>query len=227
MKKLLIAIAIFSIIYLSLVYTHISNTWSPNDLAIIKMWIWLFIIWWIIWWFFQFALKNIIKKIVHMTPEKWKMKFFVMCVLLVSIEEFIAVIMTNNAENFWWEVGKAYITASSNYFEVIFLHSIIVFLPMFYSWVVLLKKYSFSASQALFFFGVSWIIWEIFMNPIALISWFWIFIYWLMIALPVYCLPKRDVKKPWFFAYIQALVLPTLFSLPAVWIALFLQNIFV
>lgn len=226
MYRLLIIIFIYSIIYLSLVYTHISNSWDTNGLAIIKMWIWLSIIWIIIWGSLQYIFRNILKNIINMTSEKWKMKFFTMTIVLVAIEELIAVVMTNNAEEFWWEIWESFITASTNFFEVIFLHSIIVFIPMFYAWIVLLNKYDFSALQVLFFFGISGIIWEIFMNPIALISWFWIFIYWLMIALPAYCLPKRKVKKPWIFAYIQALILPTLFSIPAVWVALLLQNMF-
>jgi hypothetical protein len=35
-----------------------------------------------------------------MTSEKWKMKFFTMTIILVAVEEFIAVVMTNSAEEF-------------------------------------------------------------------------------------------------------------------------------
>lgn len=224
MIKFLILIGVYSIAFLSLVYVDVLNNWDANGLAIMKMSIFLSFLWIIIWGTFQYFFKDIVRKMINMTEKKWKKKFFVLCIILVWIEEAIAVTMTNNVVQFWWEPWKAFITASTNYFEVIFLHSIIVFIPMFYAWILLLKKYDFSTAQVLFFFWISWIIWEIFMNPIALISWFWIFIYGLMIALPVYCLPKRNLRKPWFTWYVWALILPTLFSLPAVWIALILQD---
>lgn len=225
-QRILIVLAVYSFIFLSLVSSHIFSAGNPEEIAIIKMALGLSFIWIVLWGISQYLLKDKIKGMVSIWKQDWERKFMTMCVVLVLIEEAIATTMTNMATTFWGTPGVAFITASSNYLEVILFHSVIVFIPMFYAWKIILKKYDFRAPTVLLLFGLSWVIAEIFINPQAAVAWFWIFIYGCMIALPVYCLPERGAKKPNLFAYLQALILPTLFAMPMALVALGLQSVF-
>ena len=219
-------IAVYSIWFLILSTIHIFNEWDNNWKAIILMALCLVFFWVILFWSLQFFFRKKIKLIANINLNNWKFFFIIFTIILALIEESIAVIMTNMVEYFWWEIWKAFITAHTNYFIVIFFHSIIIFIPMFFAWMYLLSKYDFKSNQVLLLFGITWVIAEITINPIALISWFWIYVYWLMIALPVYCLPERNVKKPKYYHYIYAIILPILFAIPFIPVIIFLNNFF-
>ena len=47
------------------------------------------------------------------------------CILLAMLEEVVTTSMTNCAPLFGVKIGEAYITASSNYFDVILRHSVV------------------------------------------------------------------------------------------------------
>ena len=52
--------------------------------------------------------------------------------------------MTNLAPWFGVKVGEAYITASTYYMDAVALPSVVMFVPMFVGWVVILMRYPFS-----------------------------------------------------------------------------------
>lgn len=54
----------------------------------------------------------------------WKKKFVVFATVLALIEEAITTTMTNLAPLFGVEIGEAYITASTNYVDVVLFHSV-------------------------------------------------------------------------------------------------------
>ena len=51
--------------------------------------------------------------------------------------------MTNCAPFFGVPFGQAYITASANYFDVVLYHSVVIFVPLFIGWAVLLWRWRF------------------------------------------------------------------------------------
>ena len=95
------------------------------------------------------------KAVFQKIPLGLGKKFFIFTVLLAMLEELIATAMTNTAPLFGLSLGQAYITASSNFWQVILHHSVIVFLPAFLAWTFLVKRYNFSANQAFWLFGIT------------------------------------------------------------------------
>ncbi len=74
----------------------------------------------------------------------WRTKFILMATVLALIEEAITTTMTNLAPLFGVKIGQAYITASTNYLDVVGLHSVVMFVPLFVGWAVILSRYAFS-----------------------------------------------------------------------------------
>lgn len=147
----------------------------------------------------------------------WPLKFVVFCTLLALLEEAIATLMTNCAPLFGARVGAAYITASANFFDVVLFHSVVVFVPMFVAWAALLSRLDFSPFQVFTLFGLTGFCAEITQgvaNLPALPQ--WIFVYGLMIYLPVYCLPPREAKPPHWWHFPLAILLPIIAAIPVV-----------
>ena len=112
---------------------------------------------------------------------------------------------------------QTYITASDNYFDVIFLHSVVVFIPMFIGWAILLQKYDFSPNAVLLLFGITGITAEATFRGIQAFTEFglWIFVYGMMVYLPAYTLPlNRGAKQPRWYHYLIAIFIPIVFSIP-------------
>ncbi len=70
----------------------------------------------------------------------WPMTFALASITLALIEEAIATTMTNLAPLWGIAVGRAYITASAYYGEVVLYHSVVVFVPMILTWAWLLQR---------------------------------------------------------------------------------------
>jgi hypothetical protein len=136
---------------------------------------------------------------------------------MALIEEAITTTMTNLAPFFGVPIGAAYITASGNYLDVVFLHSVVVFVPMFIGWAVLLQRYEFSPNAVLLLFGITGITAEASFGGTQAFAEFglWIFVYGLMVYLPAYSLPSnRGAKQPRWYHYVIAIFIPVLFSIP-------------
>jgi hypothetical protein len=63
--------------------------------------------------------------------------------------------MTNLAPLFGVKVGQAYITSSTNYLDVVALHSVVMFVPLFVGWAVTLSCYDFSPFAVFLLFGLT------------------------------------------------------------------------
>ena len=143
----------------------------------------------------------------------WRLKFVLFATVLVLIEEAITTTMTNLAPLFGVKLGEAYITASTNYLDVIAFHSVVVIAPMFVGWAVLLWRYDFSPFAVFLLFGLTGTLAEMSFGPQhALEFGLWIFVYGLMVYLPAYCVPTdRNVRAPRWWHYPLAVLVPFLF----------------
>jgi hypothetical protein len=150
-------------------------------------------------------------------PGSWQVKFVLFCTLLALAEETITTSLTNLAPLFGVPYGKAYITASGNYLDVVCLHSVVVFVPMFVCWAWMLGRWDFRPNAVLLLFGLTGTLAEVsFGGAGALLNvGFWSFIYGLMIYLPGYSLPERKgLRRPGARHYAMAVLLPFLFVAP-------------
>ena len=85
----------------------------------------------------------------------WRLKFVIFATLLALVEEAITVSLTNLAPLFGVPLGAAYITASANYLDVVSLHSVVVFVPMFIAWALLLSRFNFPPNHVFLLFGIN------------------------------------------------------------------------
>ncbi|MHB8521730.1 MAG: hypothetical protein ACYDH9_13355 [Limisphaerales bacterium] len=144
---------------------------------------------------------------------RWQIKFILFATLLALVEEAITTTMTNLAPLFGVKVGEAYITASTNYLDVVALHSVIVFVPMFAGWAWILSRWNFSPFAVFLLFGLTGTVAETSFGPQHLLEFgMWIFVYGLMIYLPSYCVPaERRAAVPGWWEYPLAIFVPFLF----------------
>jgi hypothetical protein len=120
--------------------------------------------------------------------------FVLFATLLALLEEGVTTTLTNLAPVLG--SAQAFITASRNYFEVVVWHSVIVIAHMFMVWSWLLAKIRFSPGSVFLLFGVNGVLAELLIGgPAILMAPFWIFVYGLMIFLPVYSF-STDVANP-------------------------------
>lgn len=172
---------------------------------------------------FREPIRNAVRKI----PLPWQAKFLLFVTFLALLEEVVTTTMTNLAPLFGVGIGEAYITASTNFFDVVFFHSVINFIGPFIVWMVLLKRYDFSPFAAFLVWGITGVLAEVWLSgPQQFTSFgFWIFVYGLMMYLPVFSLPpaaERGARPPRWYHYVILLLLPSLFSPLLGWIPIVL-----
>ncbi len=223
------AIGIYSALVVSLISLLVLASESPShEKAVIKM-VWGLILIWIVlggslMYFFRDPIRDVVQGI-HMP---WQVTFPLFCTVLALLEEAVTVSMTNLAPLFGAEVGQAFITASANYLHTVLFHSVIVFIPMFLVWTVLLHFFDFPPAHVLLLFGLTGSIAEMSISPTNILAGFWFFVYGLMIYLPVYSLPKnRAARKPKWWAYPLAVVAPILSPILLLPIMPLLRNLWI
>ncbi|MBB3210573.1 hypothetical protein FHS27_006420 [Rhodopirellula rubra] len=149
--------------------------------------------------------------------------FFTSVTALALIEEAITTAMTNCAPLFGAEIGEVYITASANYLDVVFYHSVVVFLPQFALLGWLLRKYAISPFAVFVCYGLTGFVNEaLFAGPNPLLLPQWILIYGLLVFLPAHLFSTDKDRKPmrWYF-FPAVVLLPILASVPMVGLLLF------
>jgi hypothetical protein len=158
-----------------------------------------------------------IQRIIEPIKLGWPVKFVLFCTVMALVEEAVTVTMTNMAPVFGVEVGQAYITASANYLDVVCLHSVVVFVPMFICWAVLLRRIDYSPMEVMFLFGLTGTLAEMSFGGLQALAsvGFWMFVYGWMVFLPAYCLPQRaGTHRPRWWQYPLAVLLPFVFVIP-------------
>jgi hypothetical protein len=158
-----------------------------------------------------------VRDVVRAIRIDWRIKFVLFATVLALAEEAVTTAMTNLAPLFGVPVGAAYITASANYFDVVCLHSVVVFVPMFLGWAVLLRYYDFSPNAVFLLFGLTGLTAEMSFSGAQAVTEFglWIFVYGLMVYLPACTIPaERGARKPRWWHYPLAVFFPILFAIP-------------
>ncbi len=189
----------------------------PNARAVIFMATGLAVIWIGVGGVGMWKARERVRAFVQRIPLPEPVKFVMFCTLLALAEEAVTVSMTNLAPVFGVPLGAAYITASANYLDVVLFHSVVVFVPMFIAWGWMLTRWAISPNAAFLIFGFTGYLLEgAFAGSLNLLQLgFWMFVYGLMVYLPVYCFPVREgVKPPKAGHYLLALILPILCAIP-------------
>ena len=189
-------------------------TWSnPRARAVIGMGWGLITLWIGLCGSLMYHFREPIRAAVLRIPLDWKLKFVLFATALALLEEAITTTMTNLAPLFGVKVGEAYITASANYLDVVALHSVVVFIPMFVGWAVILWRYDFSPFAVFLLFGLTGTVAEMSFGWQHILEFgMWIFVYGLMVYLPAYCLPaNRNGRPPPWWLYPLAVFIPMFF----------------
>jgi len=149
-------------------------------------------------------------------PVNWRLRFVGLATALALIEEAIATLMTNAVTLLGDSSGRASITASPNYLEVIALNSVVVFVPMFIAWAALLSWRYFTPFTVFILFGVSGLLAEILSSGAQhlLGSGFWVLVYGLMTYLPACTVPSGVAPQARFWHYPTAVVFPLVCAVP-------------
>lgn len=152
----------------------------------------------------------------------WPLRFVLLCMAMALLEEAVTTALTNAAPLLGATTEAARITSSKNYFEVI-SHSVVVFIPWFVCWAWLLNRYDFRPLEVVLLFGLTGTLAESLTfgwQHLAEIG-MWVFVYGLMVYLPVQTVPvRRNVKPVRWWHWIVAVVLPLVFIFPlAVFVA--------
>jgi hypothetical protein len=136
---------------------------------------------------------------VRAVPGPWQVKFVIFAVVLACLEEVVTVSMTNLAPAFGSRIGEAYITASTNWLDVVLFHSVVVFVPFFIVLAALLTRWDFSPFAVFLGFGVVGTVAEAIFagNPGVLATFpLWAFVYGLMVWLPACAVPPDRGARP-------------------------------
>jgi hypothetical protein len=187
------------------------------EVATVKMAIGLIVLWILLGGTLMYRFREPVREYIRRLPLGWQVKFVLFATILALMEEAIAVLMTNLAPFHGVEVGEAYITASTNFLDVALFHSVVVFIPLFIAWAILLSRYDFSPFAVFLLFGLTGIVCETAINPVGAIVGFamWIFIYGLMLYLPAYSIPaERGARKPLWYHHVLAIPAAFLIALP-------------
>lgn len=147
-------------------------------------------------------------------PLPWWLKFILGCIALALAEEAITTAMTNCAPLFGVRVGQAYITSSADYFDVVLYHSVVIFVPLFVGWAVMLHWWNFSPFAVFLLFGITGTLCETISFGLQNLGSFgmWALVYGLMVWLPARWVPaERGARPPDWWSYPLAVMLPFLF----------------
>ena len=216
-KIIILLLGIWLAVSTTIVLVVALTAMGPNSLAVILMGCGLILLWVTVGGTFMFAFRRRIRNIVLNMRGDWRVKFVLFATLLALLEEAVTVSMTNLAPLFGVPIGAAYITASANYFDVVTLHSVVVFIPMFIGWAFILNRWDFTPAQVFLLFGLTGTLAEVSfggMQQFAQVA-MWTFVYGLMVFLPTYCIPaERGASRAKWWQYPLAVVLPIVFSIP-------------
>ncbi len=211
------ALAVYSAAVLSLVVSVVLvGSKDPVARAIIVMGALLAVLWCLVGGLLMRRYRDAVRERVLHLPLRWELRFVLFATLLALIEEAITTSLTNViAPLYHVPMAEAHITASSNYLVVISFSSVVLFVPEFVGWMLLLRRYDFSPKEVLLLYGLLGTAMEATLNPTALYAGFWFFVYGLMVYLPAYSLPSdRGVVRPRWYHYVAAGLFPFLCALP-------------
>jgi hypothetical protein len=222
-RLLLILIAAWGVLSTSVIAIFVLSTEeNPDNQAILKMGIALMLIWCVLGGTVMYLLRDRFVAWATRIPLAWRTRFVLLCIAFAMLEEAVTTSLTNLAPFLGGVTDAARITASKNYLEVVFLHSVIAFVPIFVCWAWLLGRYDFRPVEALLLFGLNGTLAEtLAFGPQNLLQvGMWTFVYGLMVYLPACTVPEERGAKPtrWWH-WPLAVFLPLVFVVPlALWL---------
>lgn len=225
-RWLLVAIGIYSALMVGFLNVVILNSDKARDRAIFLMADGMILLWIIVGGSLTPMFRRRLVPRITAVPIDWRVRFVLFCTAMALIEEAITTTMTNLAPVFGSTPEEAHITASTNYFHVVLCHSVVVFVPMFIAWALMLSRWDFSPLKVLLLFGITGSLAEATINPTSLIGGFWVFVYGLMVYLPACTVPQDRGARPlrW-WNYPMAVFLPFLSVIPGGLIAAILRRV--
>ncbi|MFQ3586200.1 MAG: hypothetical protein SNJ74_06505 [Fimbriimonadaceae bacterium] len=165
--------------------------------AILSMAVGLYAIWcvgatWLIW-----RWRDAVRERFLRAPGNPWLKFFLLCLALVLLEEAVTTTMTNLAPVFGSEVGVAYITGSANYLEVVLWHSVVAIFPGFIAWALLVRWVAVHPNTAYLVYGLQGVMGEVMYDgPHQAAAFaFWIAVYGPILYLPTYCVYGLGARR--------------------------------
>lgn len=217
---LLILIAAWGIFITTLVaFVAFSNEENPDNRAILSMGISLILIWCVCGGILMRWKRDVFVGWMKQIPLGWRLRFVLLCILMAMLEEAVTTSLTNMAPLFGGVTDAARITASKNYFVVIFQHSVIAFVPMFICWAWLQSRYRFQPIEVMLLFGLTGTLAETLsfgLDNLAGVG-MWTYVYGLMVYLPAHTVPvEREGYPVQFYHWILAVFLPLFFIIPFV-----------
>lgn len=187
----------------------------PRERAIVAMGAGLVVIWCGLGGLLQWRYRETIVRWIQRIPGGPRTQFVIACTGLALIEEVVATAMTNLAPAFGVAPAAAFITTSTNWLHNVTLHSVVVFVPMFAVWAVLVSRRRFHPAEVLVMVGLNGLLAEWFtfgqLNPI------WLFVYGLMAWLPAWATAERlgnGRPRPRWGTFLLALVGPLVAAAP-------------
>ena len=208
-RWILITIGVYTGLLVTLLNISLIGSGKPIDRAVILMADGLILFWIIIGGSLTPMLRRWLVPKLTAVPIGCRVRFVLLCTGMALLEEVITTTMTNLAPVFGTTPEEAHITASTNYFVVVCFHSVVVFVPMFIAWALMLSWWKFTPLEVLLLFGITGSIAEASIQPSNLIGGFWVFVYGLMVYLPACTVPPdRPAKSPRWWSYPLAVVLP-------------------
>lgn len=225
-RWLLIAIGVYSAVFVSFLNLVILNSDKVSDRAIFLMADGMILMWIIIGGSLTPMLRRRLVPRIAAIPLDWRIRFVLFCTVMALAEEVITTTMTNCAPLLGTTPEEAHITASTNYFHVVLCHSVVLFVFMFMVWAWMLSRWNFSPLKVLLLFGITGSLAEATLNPANLFGGFWVFVYGLMVYLPACTVPQdRGARAARWWHYPAAVFLPFLGVIPGGLLATILRKL--
>lgn len=217
-RIVLTLITAWGVISISAVAAFIlTNEADPDNRAIIKMGVALILVWCVLGGALMLRFRERFVAWTTQFPLGWRTRFVLLCIAFALLEEAVTTSLTNLAPLFGGVTDAARITASKNYFVVVFQHSVIAFVPMFVCWGWLLSRYDFRPAEVLLLFGLNGTLAETLsfgpQNLLQVGMWAWV--YGLMAYLPACTVPADRGARPaqWWHG-LMSIFLPLVFIVP-------------
>lgn len=209
---MLAALAVWAAVAYGLVAAlALPNMTDPDHRAIILMGGALLAVWCAVGGAGQYLARNRLTAWLRRIPLWWPARFVLLCTVMALLEEAVTTGLTNLAPVFGGVTDAARITASKNYLEVVCLHSVVVFVPAFIGWAVILRFIDFSPAEVMLLFGLSgWLAEWMTFGPqnIGMVG-MWVYVYGLMVWLPARTVPPdRGARPARWWMWPLAVVLP-------------------
>jgi hypothetical protein len=217
LRLLVIALAAWLVLSTTVVAIIALVGAGPNTRAVILMGAGLVLLWVGVAGSAMYLVRHRVRSFLVRVRVDWRISFVAMATMLALLEEAVTTGMTNLAPLFGVPIGAAYITASTRYLDVVGLHSVVVFVPMFVAWAFMLRRVDFRPLSVFLLFGLTGTIAEAGLSGMQAIAeiGMWVFVYGLMVYLPAYCLPPgRGARPPLWWHYPVAILLPFVFAIP-------------